>query len=144
MFIPHLAIENDFFHSAFVNPCMMQNKRRSQSGVRLTAHLPNKCIMGNYCTRWCHCFQGLSLDGGRADFSKKPPLIKIYQMSLISAISSRWTVPLRDFFVLHENAPGRLKLMLFSIIGKQITITKIRGPFLVCLDSGMDSPVFVY
>jgi hypothetical protein len=23
MFIPPLAIENDFFHSAFVNPCMM-------------------------------------------------------------------------------------------------------------------------
>jgi hypothetical protein len=23
MFIPHLAIVNDFFHSAFVNPCMM-------------------------------------------------------------------------------------------------------------------------
>jgi hypothetical protein len=23
MFIPHLAIENDFFHSVFVNPCMM-------------------------------------------------------------------------------------------------------------------------
>ncbi len=22
-FIPHLAIDNDFFHSAFVNPCMM-------------------------------------------------------------------------------------------------------------------------
>jgi hypothetical protein len=23
MFIPHLAIENVFFHSVFVNPCMM-------------------------------------------------------------------------------------------------------------------------
>jgi hypothetical protein len=23
MFIPHLAIENDFSRSAFVNPCMM-------------------------------------------------------------------------------------------------------------------------
>jgi len=23
MFIPPLAIENDFFHSAFVNPCIM-------------------------------------------------------------------------------------------------------------------------
>jgi hypothetical protein len=22
-FIPHLAIDNDFFHSAFVNPCIM-------------------------------------------------------------------------------------------------------------------------
>jgi hypothetical protein len=29
-------------------------------------------IMGNYSTRWRHCFRGLSLDGGRADFSKKP------------------------------------------------------------------------
>ncbi len=95
MFIPHLAIKYDFFHSAFVNPCMIQNQRRSQSGVRLTANLPIQCIMGNYCTRWRHCFKGLSLDGGRADFSKKPPLIKIYR---ISAVSSRWTVPLRVLF----------------------------------------------
>jgi hypothetical protein len=40
MFIPPFAIENDLFHSAFVNPCMMLNQRRSQSAVRLTAHLP--------------------------------------------------------------------------------------------------------
>jgi hypothetical protein len=70
-FIPHLAIENDFY-SAFVNPCMMLNQRRSQSGMRLTAHLAIECIIGNYCTRWCPCIKGLSLDGGRADFSKKP------------------------------------------------------------------------
>ncbi len=68
-FIPHLDIDNDFFHKAFVNPCMM----RSQSGVQLTAHLPIKCLMANYCTRWRHSFKGLSLDGGRADFSKKLP-----------------------------------------------------------------------
>jgi hypothetical protein len=45
--------------------------------------------MANYCTRWRHSFKVLSLDGGRADFSKKAsatlPLIKIYRMSLISA-----------------------------------------------------------
>ncbi len=29
--------------------------------------------MGNYCTRWHPCFKGLSLDGGQAYFSKKPP-----------------------------------------------------------------------
>jgi hypothetical protein len=40
MFIPQLANDNNFFHSAFVNPCMMLNQRRSQSGVRLTVHLP--------------------------------------------------------------------------------------------------------
>jgi hypothetical protein len=70
MFILHLAIENDFFLSAFVNPCMMKNQRRSQSSVRLTAHLPIEGIMGNYCTRWRSCVKGLSLDGGRADFLK--------------------------------------------------------------------------
>jgi hypothetical protein len=29
-FIQHLAIENDFFHSAFVNPCM-KKKPKAQS-----------------------------------------------------------------------------------------------------------------
>jgi hypothetical protein len=29
---------------------MMQNQRRSQSGVRLTAHMPIECLMANYCT----------------------------------------------------------------------------------------------
>jgi hypothetical protein len=69
-FILHLAIENDFFHSAFVNPCMMENQRRSQSGVRLTAHLAIECIMDNYCTRWRPCVKGLSLDGGWRIFLK--------------------------------------------------------------------------
>ncbi len=73
MFILHLDIENDFFHSAFVYPCMMLNQRRSQSGVRLTAHLPIECLMANYCTRWRHSFKGLSLYGGRVDFSENPP-----------------------------------------------------------------------
>jgi hypothetical protein len=68
-FIPHLAIENDF-HSAFVNPCMMLNQRRSQSRVRLTAHLAIECIMGNYCTGWRPCVKGLSLDGGGRIFLK--------------------------------------------------------------------------
>jgi hypothetical protein len=35
-------------------------------------HLPIECIMDNYCMRWRHCFKGLSLDGGLADFSRKP------------------------------------------------------------------------
>ncbi len=51
-FILHLGIETKLFHSAFVNLCMMLNQRRSQSAVRLTAHLPIECWMGNYCTRW--------------------------------------------------------------------------------------------
>ncbi len=71
-FILPLAIEYDFFQSAFINPCMMKNQGRSQSAVRLTAHLAIECIMGNYCTRWRPCFKGLSLVGGRADFSKNP------------------------------------------------------------------------
>ncbi len=60
-FIPHLAIDNDFFHSEFVKP-----KAQSER----CAHLPIECIIGNYCTRWRHCFKGLSLDGGHADFLK--------------------------------------------------------------------------
>ena len=51
-FVPHLAIETELFHSAFVNPCMMKNQRRSQSGVHPITHLAIECIMGNYCTRW--------------------------------------------------------------------------------------------
>ncbi len=61
---------------------------RSQSSVRLTAHLPIGCLMANYCMRWRHSFKVLSLDEGRPDFSKKPltlPLIKIYGMCLLSA-----------------------------------------------------------
>ncbi len=58
MFIPHLAIGIDFFHSAFVNPCMMLNQRRSQSGAGLTAHLPIECPMSNYCRDGTIAFQG--------------------------------------------------------------------------------------
>jgi hypothetical protein len=47
MFIPPLAIENDFFHSAFVNPCIIENQRRSQTAVRLTAPLDIDCTIGN-------------------------------------------------------------------------------------------------
>ncbi len=72
-FIPALAIDNDFFRSAFVNPCTKPKVQSERCGVPLTAHLPIECLMGNYCMRWLHCFTGLSLDGGQADFSKKPP-----------------------------------------------------------------------
>jgi hypothetical protein len=47
--------------------------------------------MANYFKRWRQSFKGLSLDGGRADFSKKKktlatlPFIKIYLMSLLLA-----------------------------------------------------------
>jgi hypothetical protein len=45
--------------------------------------------MANYCIRWHGIFKGLSQDGGRAEFSKKPlpplSLMTTYQMSLISA-----------------------------------------------------------
>jgi hypothetical protein len=88
-FVPHLANETELFHCAFANPFMMYNKWSSQSGVRLTAHLAIECIMGNYCTSWRPCVKGLSLNGGRVDFSKKPPrrffLMKIYGKMLIWA-----------------------------------------------------------
>ncbi len=42
--------------------------------MNLTAHLDIECLMDNYCMRWRGIFKGLSQDGGRADFSKKPSL----------------------------------------------------------------------
>ncbi len=48
-FILQLAIDTKFFHLSFANPCMMENQRHSQSGVRLTLpnfgqiHLTGKC-----------------------------------------------------------------------------------------------------
>jgi hypothetical protein len=71
-FIPQLAIDTEFLHSAFVNPCMMLNERRSQSGVRLTAHLTIECLMANYCTRWCQRFKGSQSMGDGQIFLKKP------------------------------------------------------------------------
>ncbi len=47
----------------------MQIQRRSQSGVRLTAHLAIECLIANYCMRWRGIFKGLSRDAGREDFS---------------------------------------------------------------------------
>jgi hypothetical protein len=41
--------------------------------------------MGNHCTRWRPCVKGLSLDGGQADFSKKPPQCFLNRMSLFWA-----------------------------------------------------------
>jgi hypothetical protein len=74
-FIPQLAIDTEFFHSVFVNPCTMQNQRRSRRSVRLTVHLAIESEMANdrYCMRWRGIFKGLSQDGGQANFSKKPP-----------------------------------------------------------------------
>ncbi len=69
-FFPQFAIDTEFFHSAFVNPCTMWNQRRSQSGVRLTVRLAN----GQLLYRWRRIFKGLSQDGLRADFSRNPPL----------------------------------------------------------------------
>ncbi len=77
-FFPQLAIDTNFFHSAFVNPCTMYNQRRSQNGMRLAAHLAIKSLMANYCIRWRRILKGLSEDGGRADFSKKLPRHFLY------------------------------------------------------------------
>ncbi len=46
---------------------------RSRAGQHLTAHLAVKCLKANYCIRWRGLFKGLSRDGGRAEFSKRPP-----------------------------------------------------------------------
>jgi hypothetical protein len=71
-FILHLAIDNDFFHSAFVKTLYDLKQKASQSGVRLTAHLPIECLMDKYCMRWRHSLKKLSVNGEQADFSKKP------------------------------------------------------------------------
>ena len=59
-FIPQLAIDIQFFHSAFVKPYTIENQRHSQSGVRLTAHLVIECLMTNYCIRWRGIFRALT------------------------------------------------------------------------------------
>ncbi len=64
-FVPKLAIDTKFFHSAFFNPCTMHNQRR---GVRLTAHFAIECLMVNYFMRWRRIFKGLSQVGGQVDF----------------------------------------------------------------------------
>ena len=49
--------------------------------------------------RWRHCFKGLLRDGGRADFSKKPPgrflLERSIELANLRPDPSRWTVPLK-------------------------------------------------
>jgi hypothetical protein len=81
-----LAIDSEFFHCSFANPYTMYNKRRSRSGVRLTAQLAIRCLIANW--RW-HCnFKGLSQDRGWADFSRNLQAslsLMTYRMSLISA-----------------------------------------------------------
>ncbi len=64
MFILQLDIDTKIFHSVFVNPCTMQNQRRSRSGVRLTAHFAIESLMANYCMRWGGLFKGLSINWG--------------------------------------------------------------------------------
>ncbi len=49
---------------------LYKNQRRSRGGMRLTTQLAIRCLIANYCTRWCCNFKGLSQDGGRAEFSK--------------------------------------------------------------------------
>ena len=67
-FILHLAIDTEFFHSAFVNSCTLLNQRHSWSGVRLTAQLTIRWLIANKCVRWRRSFKGLSQDGGQAVF----------------------------------------------------------------------------
>jgi hypothetical protein len=69
-FIPHLAIETELFHSAFVNPCMMENQRPSQSGVRLTAHLAIEFIMGITVRDGALALKGSHLMGDEQIFLK--------------------------------------------------------------------------
>jgi hypothetical protein len=58
-FIPHLAIENDFFHSAFVNPC------KTKGAVRAVCALLRICPLS---TSWAITVQdgALALKGSHS------------------------------------------------------------------------------
>jgi hypothetical protein len=58
---------------------MMENQRRSQSGVLLTAHLAIECIMGNYCTRCTLALKGSHLIGGGWIFLKSRRDVPFYK-----------------------------------------------------------------
>ncbi len=69
-FIPQLAIDTEFFKSAF--------PPYGAFGQAI------ECLMANYCTRGRGIFKGLSQDGRQADFATAAlPLIKIYRISHI-------------------------------------------------------------
>ncbi len=63
--------------------------------------------MANYCTRWRPWVKGLSLDGGRLNFSKKPPRRFLSERPIEWAYfrpdPSRWTVPLMLLFFLQTH-----------------------------------------
>ncbi len=67
-----LGNSNTFCFISISNLKTGRFETRRQSGVRFTAHLAIECIIGKYCTKWRPCVKGLSRDGGRAEFSKKP------------------------------------------------------------------------
>jgi hypothetical protein len=84
-FILQLAFDTECFHCAFVDSCMMKNQAQSERCVPYCA---------NYCMRWHKIFKGLSKDGGRADFSKKPPRLSLFNKSLWNEPNLGRTVPL--------------------------------------------------
>jgi hypothetical protein len=61
-FIPHLPIDNNFFHSAFVNPV--------RAVCVFTAHLPIEGIMGNYVRDGAIALKGSHLMGDELIFLK--------------------------------------------------------------------------
>jgi hypothetical protein len=69
-----LLISNFFIAHLWI---LVRYKTKGAVGVVSTycafAHLAIECLMANYCTRWRRIFKGLSHDGGRVEFSKKPP-----------------------------------------------------------------------
>jgi hypothetical protein len=79
-----LAIEKEEIEAFFITFAQFTNARSIYSALydvkpkaqseRCAPYcaLAIECIMGNYYTRWRPWVKGLSLDGGRADFSKKP------------------------------------------------------------------------
>ncbi len=101
--------------------------------MRLTAHLPNECLMGNYCTRWRPWVKGLSLDVGRADFSKNPcdvsfkkglsneptfSPIHLAGQYLLSSIAGKYKVP-----KLHAVAEA-VYILYISMADKDSTVCK--------------------
>jgi hypothetical protein len=69
-FIPQVAIDTEFAHSVFANPCITYNQRRSQSGVRITTQLTIRYFLVSYCTDGAVTLKGFQRNGDGQIFLK--------------------------------------------------------------------------
>jgi hypothetical protein len=99
--IPQLANNSKFFHRAFANPCInVKPKAPSEQCApycTIGSLVPTVHVVANYNyrMRWRCNFKGISLFGGRADFSKNL-LVSLFNDNLSNEPNfGRWTVPLK-------------------------------------------------